>query len=338
MLVPNQLVKVIINSRMLKYYRELGYDVKGKKPALIKIEDLSHGSNAQIQVICDFCKQPYYTGYNNYNNYHKKQSSYSHLDACKECSKYKQQLICLEKYGVDNVMKDPNILNKARETNLKHLGVEWPQQNLNVRKKREQTCIEIYGVPVACQNDQVKQNVINANIERYGVPFPVILESVQEKIKQTLIEKYGVDNISKLPEMREKAMKTMKENGVVNTSSQQIKIYEMIKQKYPYAELNYPFNTISMDIFVCINNINIDIEYDGSYWHQDQQRDIKRDKFLQSQGFKVLRIRSGHKLPTESELFAAIDELIRTNRIFKEIILPDWDKQYKINEGQEVSA
>ena len=113
----------------------------------------------------------------------------------------------------------------------------------------------------------------------------------------------------------------------------------MVKAKYLNAELNYPFSSLSLDIFISVDNINIDIEYDGRYWHQDQQADIRRDKFLQSKGFKVIRIRSGHKLPAEEQLFSAIDELVTTDRIFKEIILSDWNaKQYKINENKEVSV
>ena len=98
----------------------------------------------------------------------------------------------------------------------------------------------------------------------------------------------------------------------------------MIKNKYPDAILNYPFSSLSLDIFVEINNVKIDVEYDGWFFHQDKQKDIKRDKYLQSQGFKTLRIRSGHLLPTEQELFDAIDYLVNTEHHFKEIILSDW--------------
>ena len=87
---------------------------------------------------------------------------------------------------------------------------------------------------------------------------------------------------------------------------------------------------ILLDIFLCVENIKIDIEYDGWFWHQDLQQDIKRDKFLQSNGFKTLRIRSGHLIPTEQELFDTIDELIYTNHCFREIVLSDWKSQSDI--------
>lgn len=64
--------------------------------------------------------------------------------------------------------------------------------------------------------------------------------------------------------------------------------------------------------------------YKSWYWHQDSQRDRRRDEHFKSKGWKVLRIKSGHKLPTEEQLFEAIDKLINTNRKYTEIKLDDW--------------
>ena len=83
------------------------------------------------------------------------------------------------------------------------------------------------------------------------------------------------------------------------------------------------------------DEIKIDIEYDGSYWHRDQQCDIRRDKFLRDNGFKILRIRSSHKIPTEKELFSSIEYLLNTDCCFKELILSDWNTE---NICKEVSA
>ena len=129
-------------------------------------------------------------------------------------------------------------------------------------------------------------------------------------------------------------MATLANNGNVPTSSQQLELYNIIKRRYPSAELNYPFSTCSLDVFIEIDDTKIDCEYDSWYFHKDQQHDIKRDKFLQSYGFKTLRVRSGHLLPTEQELFDAIDYLVNTEHRFKEIILSDW-KEKEVEECQK---
>lgn len=167
---------------------------------------------------------------------------------------------------------------------------------------------------------------------KYGVDNVFQLDEIKNKIMQTLLEKYGVKYTHQNKDIRAKWQLSCAKNGDIRTSSQQLQLLEMIKQRYPNAILNYPYSDCSLDIYICVDDMCIDIEYDGWFWHKDKQKDIRRDRYLQSQGFKVLRIRSGRLLPDENELLSAIDSLINTEYRFKEIILPDWDK----NMTQEV--
>lgn len=259
----------------------------------------------------------------------------------------KQRQTMLARYGVGNPMKSEAIRNKAKQTNLLRYGVESPMQNKEIQARVQETCAERYGVinpfmsddikikiqetlmekyqvtnPFA--SDEIKEKIRQTNIKKYGVPYIMQSKEMQEKTKQNNLLKYGVEHVMQNPEINAKARKTMRQNGTCPTSQPQLQLYEMIKDRYPEAELNYPFSTCSLDIFVCIDGVKIDCEYDGYFWHSNQQRDIKRDKYLQSQGFKTLRVRSGHKLPTEEELFSAIDYLVNTEHHFKEIVLSDW--------------
>lgn len=61
-----------------------------------------------------------------------------------------------------------------------------------------------------------------------------------------------------------------------------------------------------------IEGIKIDVEYDGMFWHQDKQRDIRRNNFVQSQGYKVLRIKGAKKdpIPTFEQIDEQIDKLL----------------------------
>jgi very-short-patch-repair endonuclease len=154
---------------------------------------------------------------------------------------------------------------------------------------------------------------------------------VRQKSVLTNIERYGYPNAIQNPEVQQKIRQALMENGTGKASAQQKQVHTMVQEKYPEAQLNYPVAPFSLDVFVCVDDVKIDIEYDGSHWHQDQQRDIKRDKTLQSQGFKIIRIRSGRLVPNKQELFDAIDCLANTERRFVEIILSDWKKE----EGEE---
>ncbi len=318
MLIENQLVTVKVSNNS-KYYRELGYDVKQGDEILVPPQHLSESSHTCVKVKCDICGDVIEKEYRRYLTGH----TYG-IDACKKCAPHKTILVMQEKYGVKTALQNEMFLEKAKQTNIIKYGCESPMQNDEVKNKVMQTNLQKYNVRTPFESDEIQKKIIKTNIERYGVSNPSQSPIIRERVKQTCFERYGVEHTSQVKEFKEKAIKTLTENCVIPTSSQQIQIYEMIKNKYPNAELNYPFSTCSLDTFVCINGVNLDVEYDGSYWHQNKQKDIKRDKFLQSQGFKTLRIRSGHKIPTEEELFDAIDYLVNTEHHFKEIILSDW--------------
>ena len=54
------------------------------------------------------------------------------------------------------------------------------------------------------------------------------------------------------------------------------------------------------------NDIKIDIEYDGWYWHKNNKRDKARDSYVANRGVKILRVKSGSLLPKDEELIGAV--------------------------------
>lgn len=80
---------------------------------------------------------------------------------------------------------------------------------------------------------------------------------------------------------------------ISNPSKPQIALFEMIQSIYPSAQLNYPSCNKSIDI--AIPELNIAIEYDEPYWHQDEEKDKQRQDLLESAGWKFIRYSS---LPT----------------------------------------
>lgn len=244
----------------------------------------------------------------------------SQIDGFKE----KTKKTWLKKYGVEHPFYLDEIKEKRTLTNLERYGSSCPLLNEDILKKKQDTIFERYGVENVSQIEDVKEKKRQASLKKYGVECTLQSNEIKERVRKTMLNRYGYEYVWQVPELRIKALETMSKNGTTPTSTQQINIYDMIKKRYPNTELNYPFNKFSLDIFLLFNDIKIDIEYDGWYWHQDSQRDRRRDEYLKSQGFKILRIRSGNKLPTEEQLFEAIDKLIDTDRKYTEIILDDW--------------
>ena len=99
----------------------------------------------------------------------------------------------------------------------------------------------------------------------------------------------------------------------------------MLQKEYTICELNYPVDKYSLDCFVSINNICIDVEYDGWYWHNlNGIDDSIRDEVMFDHGIKVLRIKSSKMLPDPEILKSHITKLIQSDAMYDEIILSDW--------------
>lgn len=345
MLKPNQTAKVKWCSKNKNRLVSLGYEFTRMGDEIeVNVEHLSYGSPSKIVYICDYCGAEIETTYMTYNKSHK----YSDKDACKKCAHLKSQDAFVAKYGVTNPLQVPEINKKQRQTCLEKYGVEYALQNdellakkdnacidkyggssvlLNkdIAEKKRQTCQEIYGCDIPSQNLNVQAKTKATNIERYGVEYASQATEVKEKSKRTFMEKYGVEYALQHAEFAHKAQasirKTMYANGTVPTSKAQLKIFDMCNELYGEDKvvLNKPEGAFSLDVALDYQGQLVDIEYDGTYWHTDPQKDRRRDEVLKQQGYKILRIRGAKNAPTKEVLSKAIEELITSNHTFMSI-------------------
>jgi len=73
-------------------------------------------------------------------------------------------------------------------------------------------------------------------------------------------------------------------------SKGQIRVYEVLKKKFPEAKLNHPIVTKDSVYFgdVGIPSLKLVVEYDGQYWH-DSEKDKIRDQKMNKAGWRVVR-------------------------------------------------
>jgi len=154
----------------------------------------------------------------------------------------------------------------------------------------------------------------------------------RSKAKQTCLDKYGVTNVSKVKAFHEMKKQTslknnvyecwvgskqhinwMKDGGaaycnqfITNPSKPQVALFKLCQETLPYPIMNYPSCGYSIDIV--IPSLNLAIEYDGSYWHQDEEYDNKRQTAIEEDGWMFLRYRD--YVPDKNELMKHIGELI----------------------------
>jgi len=196
-------IKIKINNRYIKYYQNLGYQVKGGQECEIKIEDLSKKSHAFVDVKCDICQEEKTIKYYNYTENILNQGFYT----CKKCKHHKTKITNLEKYGVECTLQSDDVLEKIKNKNIEKFGTDHYSKTNEFKEKIKETNLEKYGVESNMQSIEFKEKSILFNLKSYGVDHYSKTNEFKEKVKKTNLEKYGVDHYSKTDEFKEKLSK-----------------------------------------------------------------------------------------------------------------------------------
>lgn len=178
--------------------------------------------------------------------------------------------------------------------------------------KYRATMQEKYGVDNSAQLSWVKEKAIQTNREKYGYDWHMLRPEYQHQLEETIAEKYGVVRPLQYPDFLAKCLNTRAKNGNFPTSKPQKELGELLKNIYGNCQLEVPCDRCSIDCLVEVDGNKIDVEYDGWYWHQDKNRDIRRDNFMKKNGYKVLRVKGNKKedMPTVKQIKNSIDKLL----------------------------
>lgn len=303
MIINNQVLDVKITAKNIRYYRNLGYNCKPQDIISVPLKDLSSGSHCDVKIICDECGKNFSRPYYRYHQCHDKQFG----DLCRSCCSKKTKRTTKEKYNYEHISQIPEIKEKKVNTFRSNFGFDYilqiPYYKENLKNKNK----ELYGNEYYCRTKEFKDKIISTNRRKRGVDYPSQSPEVQNKIR--------------------KSFESRQNNPW--TSRPQLQLYNQIKSLYgpDSCILNFAESHLSLDIMLNINDCKIDIEYDGWHWHRDnQKKDRKRDEFLKSKGYKILRIKGERSLPNDADLILHINKLIKTKYKYTEIILPDWEK------------
>lgn len=295
-------VEVCWNNTSRKHYEKLGYIyTKQWDKFIVPVEHLSIGASALVDVTCDYCGVKKTIKYSSYIRQHDDKFG----DCCVKCKEIKRKNTSMEKYGVEVALQLPEINKKRKQTNLKKYGCEHPTQNIEVVNKIKATCNERYGGNSSMSSDEVKQKYMQTCMERYGVPFASQNDEIKERTIKTL-------------------MHTLKDNGHIATSKPEREMVKLLTDIFGVENCfpSYIMDKIALDCLVFIDGKKIDFEYDGTFWHKGkEEKDRKRDYFLYSQGYSVIRIKGNYEIPTTEQIKDAVDFIINGNHHFAKIEL-----------------
>jgi len=204
---------------------------------------------------------------------------------------------------------------KKVNTSLKNYRVINPMKAVKVVKKLEHTVIERYGVKNPMQNEEFKEKGRQTNLERYGFDYPMKSVEVKEKVDKTMLEKYKTKRIAQTEwwiDYMKNGQAAYMNSKNKNPSWPQTKTYTKVKVFCEDAVLNYLLKLSNKKwccLDIAIPSLKIDIEYDGSRWHEGREEfDKERDGEVIKQGWKVLRYRD--HIPTLQQLRNDINKLL----------------------------
>lgn len=333
MLILDQKIEVRWHGNNRKHYESLGYSFTNYGDVfLVNVEDLPLKSHSLIKAQCDFCGIVFHIAKYNYIRNQKNNP----LIACEDCRTVKSKQTLQTKYGVDSPMKidevkrrveetclqkyghkscfgNAEIYSKGRATMLERYGSEHALKVDDFLAKAQDTCYERYGTCNVMQSQEFKDKHHNTIKERYGVDNVMELDENIAKMKNTCVLKYGGESSQCDDEVRRKSWETLKSHGYIPTSRAEIEMVALLQDIYGQDNCvpQFTLDRVCFDCLVVINDVKIDIEYDGWYWHKNRQDyDTRRDNYVIRKGYRVLRFISDTKVPTKEQIIDGVNYLV----------------------------
>lgn len=184
MLILDQKVKVILNSKIRRHYLDLGYIGGLNEEIEVNPKDLTSGSHVVVGVICDICGERCDRPYKAYLRYHDDK----HGDICQKCQKIVTRKTWMEKYGVDHPWKLEEYKNKKIATYLKNYGVDNPSKSDMIKEKKKNTCLNNYGV----ENPSLSIEIQNKKTNTLYLHGTVATSKPQYELYQNLSKYFEV--------------------------------------------------------------------------------------------------------------------------------------------------
>ena len=231
---------------------------------------------------CSICGKPTY--FKGIAWYKKTGKLYADFCSCKcsmNSSKTKEayKKSCIDKYGVDNPMKNKNVINKGKETCKNKYGVVRASLLKEYQNKTKKTNLLKYGVEAPLQNKEINKKWHETCYVNFGTYSPLANKEKYNKTEETTYKKYGVYCVFNRKENREKLLsektkqkryETLRRNHTFNTSKIEETIYEKLIDIYGKNDILREYKDKDRYPYRCdfyIKSLDLFIEVQGYYTH-----------------------------------------------------------------------
>ena len=204
-------VEIIVHSKVNKYYLSLGYNSISRNKLIVKIEHLTKGSKAKINVKCynkNCANKNKLIPYQNYIKFTKNLTESYYCEKCNYIKNKKTKLenhgdenynnrnlfkeTMIERYCVEHALQNKKINEKQQKTMAENYGIKYALQKEEFLEKSKQTCLKNNDVEYPSQNKEIKEKTKKTNNKKYGGNSPMCNKEIQKKYKKTMYKRYGV--------------------------------------------------------------------------------------------------------------------------------------------------
>lgn len=206
-------------------------------------------------------------------------------DICRRCGKINKFVDLRSGYrkycSVRCSNKSDEKIEKVKSYNYKNTKAKW--KNPKTRNKI------IRAMKQAKLNPEYRKRVSN-DVKNRWKNKPEIFNNLKESNRKRLLNG-GAAYLNSF---------------IKNPSKPQLELFNIIKEIYPTAIMNYQILNYSVDI--AIPQIKLAIEYDGSYWHPDKEKDDLRQNKIMCEGWRFLRYKD--RVPTKDEIIKDMNKYL----------------------------
>jgi hypothetical protein len=166
-------------------------------------------------------------------------------------------------WGVDNPMKNKEVVSKLVNSNIEKLGVRNPTQLDYIKEKIKKTNIEKWGTEWYQSTDDFKIKSKKTNFQKYGAEHHMKNKQNIDNFKKINSEKWGVDNYTKTSEFKLKMDNYFSSEKFEKTKDQnKLKMQEKIFNYYgtfnsKYKLLDIKNNELLLECDACEKNFTI---------------------------------------------------------------------------------
>lgn len=226
-----------------------------------------------------------------------------------------------KKYGVDNVFKSKEIRQKIDITNLNRHGFVYPMKNEIVKNRSIKNQIDKYG-DLYIRTDEYKSTIKSKKIENWSnrIESPIIdiFNNRLEILCDTCNKIYDIEF-----QLVRKRIETNEDlciscNPITKqTSLAEKEILSYIRSIYDKEIIENYKDKYEIDIY--LPDLNIGFEYNGLYWHSEENRGKKyhkekKDFFLKKE-IKIYYIWEDHWISKTDIIKSIISNKLKVNSI-----------------------